>query len=1089
MSGASGKASPEQGKRPEPVPTQAPTPQPTTGPQPATNLAALQTGAGNAALAAAATSGSFPHYNKALPLQSTYGNAGVARALSRGEDRIQPKLTVSSPDDPLEREADRVADHVVKGGDSLHRSIAEAATPTLQRQEALTDKPREPPTKFPPQEEPKHGAEKEDEEKEKLVKGGLKAAGEFARRLWDDFSNSLPGKSILAANERDWKPILKFFEDFASTAIGKIIFGAAAGGAATGLFLGARSARDKDGAPAASPSGPPVPLAPKDEKFFALELNWDFISPPAGFTLKTPWIDSPKIGGGSSSSSSTALPPAPQLIKPVAKIPRICTPTDPAGDRGEAAARDAQIYGWLLWKQQQDEARMNEILRRNLQPPGEIWRPGQPYKFTPSQVSQVKPLFKREDGAEESHDPKAVEEGLRLAGQSLDPETRAFMEPRFGRDLSQVQIHTDAQAAKSAESVNALAYTVGRDVVFGAGQYQPATDSGRRLLAHELAHTIQQGAAGTAGPAVRTSDNKAPPPAFDTRASVQRLPVTRGSSLHPKLTIGAANDHYEQEADRVAQQVMSMPTLPSAVTGQATIQGQVPEEDEVAQTKPLAATITPLVQCAPSDPQGSFEPGADFESRLSTSGGGSPLPASTRAFMEPRFGADFSGVRLHTGNDAAQLNRAIGAQAFTHGRDIYLGEGKNDLESRAEKQLLAHELTHTIQQGAVRVRSHGSAFHRTPAASATSIPQLHLMSVVQRKPDDIDTLMHNDDWHGAAWTLAQLDPADIAARLSSMSSLYRRYLVEGARHGEGIWNTDAIVSAVYQISPRDAIIGSVRFFVWKHLWGKAGTYLCGLSNDDMRQVAIGLRLTIRDMQVMADEQADKAQAERLSLVLLGNLAVIRQAPQDLIGKGGEKLAEAWLLGDPLIGRYAGKKFKPDRRLTGHFHLVPADKWGDTYVKHSAGRDDPELGRPRTDDEARARSELVDGFHDQSELYVRQGRESPGTVIHEAIHFIAPDDFKSLYGLAVNEGCTEYFARLVAQHVSVHPSTSYPEQHAGVDALARLAGAALLADAFFTGNGNVVQNAVDANKGQGTFSKWVDAMQDDTKRKSAPDVLK
>ena len=68
--------------------------------------------------------------------------------------------------------------------------------------------------------------------------------------------------------------------------------------------------------------------------------------------------------------------------------------------------------------------------------------------------------------------------------------------------------------------------------------------------------------------------------------------------------------------------------------------------------------------------------------------------------MEPRFGADFSEVRLHTSSEAAQLNRAVGAQAFTHGPDIYLGGGKDDLELSAGKQLLAHELTHTIQQGA-----------------------------------------------------------------------------------------------------------------------------------------------------------------------------------------------------------------------------------------------------------------------------------------------------------------------------------------------------------------------------------------------------
>jgi hypothetical protein len=86
-----------------------------------------------------------------------------------------------------------------------------------------------------------------------------------------------------------------------------------------------------------------------------------------------------------------------------------------------------------------------------------------------------------------------VHEVLRLPGQPLDRATRAFMEPRFRHDLSHVRVHTDARATQSAQAVNALAYTVGRDIVFDHGQYVPNTVIGKELLAHELAHTIQQG--------------------------------------------------------------------------------------------------------------------------------------------------------------------------------------------------------------------------------------------------------------------------------------------------------------------------------------------------------------------------------------------------------------------------------------------------------------------------------------------------------------------------------------------------------------------------------------------------------------------
>jgi outer membrane protein OmpA-like peptidoglycan-associated protein len=88
--------------------------------------------------------------------------------------------------------------------------------------------------------------------------------------------------------------------------------------------------------------------------------------------------------------------------------------------------------------------------------------------------------------------PPIVTDVLRSPGQPLDASTRAFMELCMGHDFSQVRVHTGARAADSAKAVNALAYTVGTNVVFGEGQYAPASPSGQRLLAHELTHTLQQ---------------------------------------------------------------------------------------------------------------------------------------------------------------------------------------------------------------------------------------------------------------------------------------------------------------------------------------------------------------------------------------------------------------------------------------------------------------------------------------------------------------------------------------------------------------------------------------------------------------------
>jgi hypothetical protein len=88
--------------------------------------------------------------------------------------------------------------------------------------------------------------------------------------------------------------------------------------------------------------------------------------------------------------------------------------------------------------------------------------------------------------------PPIVRGVLSSPGQPLDPGTRRSLEPRFGRDFSHVRVHHDARAAASADAVSALAYTVGRDIVFGPGQYQPSTRRGRALLGHELTHVVQQ---------------------------------------------------------------------------------------------------------------------------------------------------------------------------------------------------------------------------------------------------------------------------------------------------------------------------------------------------------------------------------------------------------------------------------------------------------------------------------------------------------------------------------------------------------------------------------------------------------------------
>ena len=170
-----------------------------------------------------------------------------------------------------------------------------------------------------------------------------------------------------------------------------------------------------------------------------------------------------------------------------------------------------------------------------------------------------KRLQRRSTGpSEPSAAPPIVNEVLRLPGRPLDPNTRALMEPRFGHDFSRVRVHTDAKAAESARAVSALAYTVGRDLVFGAGQYVPTTTRGLGLLAHELAHVVQQGPAPDAPADLALADTRGEPEAdAAARAALSgnRASVAPGTAL-PALARFTDSKTLPEEPDGSKVQVV-----------------------------------------------------------------------------------------------------------------------------------------------------------------------------------------------------------------------------------------------------------------------------------------------------------------------------------------------------------------------------------------------------------------------------------------------------------------------------------------------------------------------------------------------------
>ncbi|NEO88455.1 MAG: DUF4157 domain-containing protein, partial [Spirulina sp. SIO3F2] len=156
-------------------------------------------------------------------------------------------------------------------------------------------------------------------------------------------------------------------------------------------------------------------------------------------------------------------------------------------------------------------------------------------------------------------------------------------------------------------------------------------------------------------------------------------------SLQPKLTIGQPNDRYEQEADRTARQVVQQINSP-----QLNLQRQIQLSNGL--------TPTPLpIQAADAATGGTASAG--FEQQLNQArSGGQPLKPQIAQQMGSAMNADFSGIKIHTDSTSDQLNRSVQARAFTTGPDIFFKRGEYNPSTKGGQELIAHELTHTVQQ-------------------------------------------------------------------------------------------------------------------------------------------------------------------------------------------------------------------------------------------------------------------------------------------------------------------------------------------------------------------------------------------------------
>lgn len=261
-------------------------------------------------------------------------------------------------------------------------------------------------------------------------------------------------------------------------------------------------------------------------------------------------------------------------------------------------------------------------------------------------------------------------------------------------------------------------------------------------------HTVQRKAAPPLRRAVDLAPRRAQAGSLD---APQRQPTRPAfalpaQALQPKLSVGAANDPFEREADQTADAVMSAGPVPRVGGGgiaaslmrwvrRAFGKAEPPTRKDDDKKK--------LVQKDNLGPGPALVP-EPVEARIDamSAGGGSPLPGPLRAVFEPRFGYDFSGVRVHTGADASGAAVALGARAFTVGDHVFFGAGEYQPASPQGQRLIAHELTHTIQQAPSAARA-ARTTASTAMVAAAPMPVQAAPKRVQRLFDDAKAAVRN----------------------------------------------------------------------------------------------------------------------------------------------------------------------------------------------------------------------------------------------------------------------------------------------------------------------------------------------------------
>lgn len=404
-------------------------------------------------------------------------------------------------------------------------------------------------------------------------------------------------------------------------------------------------------------------------------------------------------------------------------------------------------------------------------------------------------------------------------------------------------------------------------------------------------------------------------------------------SIQSKLTIGQPGDTYEREADRVADQIIRMP--------EPNVRRQS-EDEEMVELKPLSKQITPPIQKQPEEdeediiqtkkPSGNTpEVTPHISSKINTlRGHGEPLPQSLLNFYGPRFGADFGGVRIHRGVDAVSSAGALAARAFTTGNNIVFGAGRYAPQTSAGRRLLAHELTHVVQQNHNRSSLQRYAIPASEAADNGGLSNEMVRQIARRLREAMRGWGTDEEAIYSAFSGRTQEQVDAIARV--YQEMYHRSLIgdlqdeltdsemrhlaifsptAATREGQEPSNTFADMVA-YQLKQAMDRIGTDEEAVYAALTGRTVA-------ERLRIKTAYRRLTGRELE--ADIRSEFSGSELIEALRLLNHGILQPEDELYLAMAGAGTDEATIF--RVLGQLEG-----DRNALQNMVSAYKTKYGD-----------------------------------------------------------------------------------------------------------------------------------------------------------------